>query len=437
VSIRLLPLQLRDHARYNRWVRWSGGVLLGCRAEWSAKRRHALLCRAYDLCEGGALGRLFQRRLMRLPDTDEAEVWGRAVDESRIGRLARESPLLSRSIVLKAPGAGGEKGVLLLTFEYNWVRLFKGLGQEGMRWLDERFVLVLSTSWSPTDYAALMLGLSMTRDTLFVQACNHQEMPLIEGFHPRLKCLESLPCDWINPEHYSVQRAERETDIVMVANWGEFKRHWDLFRALAKMPAALKVVLIGQKEGGRTGDDILQLARQMGARQEITVLESVPIEEVARQQAMAKVSVIMSRREGCCVAAVESLFADCALAMRDDAHVGPLAYINEQTGSRLRPGKIAEDLMALLQRADGMRPRDWAIKNISGVQSWARLNAVLQRHAKEKQSPWNAGVVLPQWRPHPTFARAEDSEAMAPTYDDLHQRFPGVFPADLRTESWR
>ena len=155
------------------------------------------------------------------------------------------------------------------------------------------------------------------------------------------------------------------------------------------------------------------------------------------QQCNAKVSVIMTRREGCCVAAVESLFAGCALAMREDAHVGPLAYINPRTGLRLRPGRLAEDLMDLLKRAPSLDPRGWAEENVAGPVSRHKLDELLATHAKSTGRPWTRDVVQPQWRPHPAFAREEDREAMRTVYEELHRRFPQVFSDKLLTESWR
>src|SRR5256885_16271715 len=68
----------------------------------------------------------------------------------------------TRTIVLKAPQANGERGVLLVMFEYNWLRLFANVLD--LEHLNERFHLVLSTSWSPTDYALLGLALSRSEE---------------------------------------------------------------------------------------------------------------------------------------------------------------------------------------------------------------------------------------------------------------------------------
>ncbi len=440
--IRRTRLAAGDGLRYSSAMREAAGWLHFAKAMASgdAVARGASLARALEFASSERLAARCQAAMRSRPGIDGAGVvWSRIVRGlPRYRDLARDKPHLDRSIILKAPGENGEKGVLLMTFEYNWARLLLGLSEEEFRWMDERFDFVLSASWSPTDYAVLALALSRIRGTVFVQSCNYDEIPRIESTHPRLKCLATLPCDWINPDLYSPKpAAERRTDIVMVANWGEFKRHWELFRALAKMPPSLRVTLIGQPEGGRTIGALKSLAEDFGARQELTFIESVPVSEVARQQSDAKVSVIMTRREGCCVAAVESLFAGCALAMRNDAHVGPLAYINHRTGRRLRPGLLAEDLMSLIREADRLDPRGWAVENVSGPLSRQKLDALLADQAKKEGRPWTRCIVQPQWRPHPAFADEAEREAMRPAYEQLHERFPRVFSAELLTESWR
>ena len=352
---------------------------------------------------GALLGRLKARD--RALDT---AAWHRAVARHPGLKRARDAmPGLTRTIVLKAPLPGGEKGVLLSTFEYNWSKL-------------------------------LALAAHMATDTVFVQACNPRDVPVIEAWHPRLQCLPTMPCDWLNADLFKPKpAAERTRDITMVSFWGEVKRHWEFFEALARLPADLKITLIGQRDGQRTRETMLGLARAAGVPQQLEILESIPVQQVYDILADSKVSVIMSLREGCCVAAVESLFAGCALAMRADAHVGPLDYIHAETGARLRPGHTAEDLLALLARAAELRPADWAVQHLSGTQSHQRVNTLLREHARSRGRPWTQDLALPQWRPHPTFVHPQEQQALRPAYAELHRRFPAVFPADLWSESWR
>ena len=414
------------------WVTWARAAL-----PQSPASRSAHLCRALDLAESADLESRVLHQLA--PVLRDGGHWRQVVAGlPRYRRLVPEQPGLSRSILLKAPGAAGEKGALLLYFEYNWARLLLGLTTAELDWLGRHYDLILAASWSPTDYATLALAAAILPDGAWIQPANQGEAGKIGALHPQLRVLDSLACDWINPVFYHPKpMAERSIDLLMIANWGAFKRHWEFFEALRSLPAGLRVVLIGQKEGGRTLETIRQEAARARMPQRLEFHESLPIDEVTRLQCDAKVSVLMSRREGGCVAVVESLFAGAAVAMRADAHVGSRAHIHPETGALLRPGRIAGDLAELLARAPSLRPHDWAARHLSCHQTVARLNATLKTHALAAGRTWSQDLCLVHWRPYANFADPADRERLRPAYADLHQRFPRVFPANLADESWR
>jgi hypothetical protein len=440
-SYRYLAHARASELQYSPFVRELMGWMQVVSGRMSRKPsvRAAKLVRGMSLMASEWARNRIYKMLQKNPGIDAEGVWRDTLKEHQQFRpLLQRLPGLSRTIVLKAPAANGEKGVLLLTFEYNWARLLLGADNEQLHWITERFHIVLSSSSSPTNYAALAFALSRIPGTVFVQACNPDEYERIERFHPRLKCLPVMPCDWIMPDLYQPKpMAERTCDIMMVAFWGPVKRHWEFFDMLTKLPAFLRVTMVGQTDGVRNKEDMIRIARDLGVKQELEVHQSIPIQQVAELQCDAKVSVIMTRREGCCVAAVESLFAGSALAMRADAHIGPLAYINAQTGMLLRPGRVAKDMATLLERAPSLRPQDWAAQNVSCYRSQEKLDAYFKQVDVQENRPWTSGIVLPIWRPHPTFARPEDQTALRPVYAELHQRMPAVFPVDLITESWR
>jgi len=429
VELLYLPL-VREVAG---WLQVAQGMVLKRGAARLGK-----LARGLGLLESRCGQRWVESRLRRSLDCKGSEIWGQTIQHhTRYGAIHREEPALTRTLVLKAPADGGEKGVLLATFEYNWTRLLLGLTNEQVRWLTGKFDLVLSASSSPTSYAALSFALSRIPGILFVQACNPDECARLEHFHPRLRVLPVMPCDWIAPQLYQPKpMTRRRRDIIMVAFWGTVKRHWDLFATLKKMPASLKVTLVGQPEA-LDKDDIFHLAKHMGVKQDLEIHDQIPIEDVAALQCDSRVSLIMSRREGCCVAAVESLFAGCALGMRSDAHVGPVSYINERTGLLLDPRHPARDLARLLELSADLKPHHWAAENVACDRTREKVNTVLKAHAQSECRPWTADIIQPIWRPHPTFARVEDQTMLAQVYDELQRQMPSVFPVELLTESWR
>jgi glycosyltransferase involved in cell wall biosynthesis len=437
---RLSRLRLVDSLRHSRRLRTLNALRLRLRAIVTTPAAAArTLCRALEFSESPRLDQHLIRQLRADRFPNSVSFWRPIVASlPRYRSLVVKQPQLSRSIILKAPGLNGEKGVLLMYFEYNWVRLALGISEEDFRWLDEHFDFILSTSWSPTDYAALRLFLAQTTGPVFVQPCNYAEAAKLASFHPRLVVLDSLPCDWVDPQFYPVQPGQqRPIDILMVANWGEFKRHWDFFNALRHLPASWRVVLVGQVEGNRDQAFIARLAQDIGVPQKLEICQSLPAEEVSLLQLQARVSLIFSLREGCCVAAVESLFAGCALGLRADAHVGPLHYIHPFTGRRLRPGHLAADILELHQVAPTLQPATWAAQNISCHQTHSKVNQALRAQAIQHGRPWTQDLLLPHWRPYPRHAHPQDAAALRPLYAECHRRFPSVFPPDLLETSNR
>lgn len=430
--LRRAVIRSKDAVKYSPWS--SRLALAGIKARLVFDRSHVdranLLMRAYRLAEKRSTRRTLRSEAHPYVLGEWKGIWrGERIGWSRYPR-ASESSRINRSIVLKAPGANGEKGVLLVMFEYNWLRLLANV--KDLRYLGEKFDIILSTSWSPTDYALLALALQSTSGTIFVQACNYGEIPSIEEFSPRLQCLPCIACDWINPDCYQPKPfTDRQTDILMVANWAPFKRHWQFFDALRRMPPNLRVTMIGQEEAGYTLSMLRDQATLFGVKQDINFIENITIDEVTRHQCDSKISLILSRREGCCVAAVESLFADSPLGMMHDAHVGPKAYINEETGVLLTPDRMDLQLERFLDRAPTLHPRAWAQKNISCHQSIAKVNEMLRSWAQEYETPWTANLKTPYWRPYPIFLNDGDREEMRPAYEDLCARFPEVFGPDL------
>lgn len=390
------------------------------------------MTRAYELTTHCDLQRAISMRLQQTGAFEDSDLWlQHAATSPRYQAAYRHRPQLGRSIVLKAPSSGGERGVLLMTFEYNWAKLMLATDAEQRRWLDDHYHLVLSTSWSPTDYSMLAMMLANTRNRLWVQACNPGERQAIEAFHPRLSALLTMPCDWLDPDGFDPQPAgQRDIDLLMVANWGDFKRHWELFDLLNDLPKDWRVVLVGQSAQGRHRLWVQRLAREYGVRQPLEIHESLPVTEVASLQARSRVALILSRREGCCVAAVEAMMAGAALAMREDAHVGPLAYINAQTGARLRIGHLAADLQDLHSSSAQKQPREWCLKHANNQRSIALLEQQLRDHDLALGLPWTQGLALPMWKPHPVFARADQRQHLKPAYEELCQRLPAA--VDMR-----
>ena len=433
--------RLKEMAQYSPALRTVRAALLAAksRAASSPAARFDLLCRAYTDAGHAPLQRWLAAAIRRLSDNFSSEDldWRKGPSRSIYEKWLSGEPVVSRTVVLKAPGPGGEKGVILSTFEYNWLRFLRD--PDTFRELSRQYHFIFSTSWSPTDYGLLARALKLDPDaTFFVQSCSYEEIPKIQNFDPRLRCLETLPCDWLNPDLVSPRpHAERDIDLVMVSNWAPFKRHWALFNALRDLPENLRVVCIGQPDSSRTLADIQKLQKDLGAPQKIEYLQSIPIAEVSALQARAKVAIILSLWEGCCVAAAEGLMAGASLVMCRDAHVGPRSYIGDKTGTLLSRKPRAAEIAGALERSAKQDPRAFAANRLSCHTSRQSLNKLLKEHDARAGRPWTQDLAAVCWKPHPKLISEEDRARLLPCYQDLHQRWPEVFGPDLIDQSWR
>ncbi len=355
-------------------------------------------------------------------DPRRAEEWRQA----RIGwdRYYREfnlaSPELHTSLLLKAPGANGEKGVLYVSFEYNLMRL---IAHHDLRRLLAEYHVVMATSWSPTDYGVFASFAGLSDDPLFAGISNIADIDAYRVMGPAVEPVPLMASDWIDPGGYTPRpRADREIDILMVANFTRFKRHWLLFRALRRMRKNLRIALIGIPTPGRSAEVLRAEARAFGAPQDLEILSNANIDVVAAYECNARTSIILSQREGSCVATAECLFSNTPMGLLRDAHVGSKAYINERTGVLLSERHLARDLSAFLEASHTFQPRAWAMDHITCHQSSDRLNAQLRDYSLRRGRTWTRDIAPLCWRYVPRYVSADDERRLAPALEELKQR---------------
>jgi len=371
--------------------------------------------------------RSLEGRLAAWLTAERAAIWR----EKRIGwtryRKQLASQTLNKSLILKAPGADGEKGVLYVSFEYNWLRLLQYFDLR--RVLDEYF-LVGASSWSPPDFPAHWALARAGTDPVFMQISHPSDMELYARFDHNIRPIPIMASDWINPDFYEPKpHDQREIDILMVAGWSHVKRHWLLFHALRKMRRGIRVVLIGQDADGRTVDDVFREAKAFGVANRIQMLQDASIDEVTKHQCNSKTSIILSAREGSCVVVAESLFADAPVAMMHNAHVGSRAYINVQTGVLLRADTTHVQLSEMVESSASFSARTWALANITSTGATEKLNGLLRDYSRERGLPWTRDIVPMCWRPDPVYAQAADNERLQSAYAALRERHGVVVAA--------
>jgi len=323
--------------------------------------------------------------------------------------------------ILKPNVSEREKGVLIFSRPYEWVRL---LGVSNLDELARSYVPVVAPTWSPPHELINYLFPRIFPATVFSLIANDHDVETLPRLSKNYRVVPLFAASWVNPDEFRpLPYRERDVDIVMVANFARFKRHFALFKALRNMGSALSVLLIGQDADGRGASTIYQEAKYYNVHKRITIRPNVARREVIESLCRSRVGLILSRREGSCTAVAESLFANTPVGMLDDAHVGSRAFINESTGCLLEHGDCSGQLVDFLARAAEYRAREWAEKNISCHRSTAVLNETIRSHMLESGQEWTQDIAPVSFCPEPRLVSPEDRSRMQAAQQDLKDRF--------------
>jgi len=336
------------------------------------------------------------------------------------GQMKRDR--IEAGVVLKRYLGPRERGVVFISFEYQWVRLAQ---LPNLKEFAERYILVLAPSWSPPHCLETTLFPALYPDRLLSTISNEEDLRILPRLSSNLSAAPLLASHWVQPELYKpVPFSEKDIDLVMVANFSVYKRHFALFRALRDMPGSVRVVLVGRPLAGRTTETLLQEAAAFGVAGRFELMVNVSDEALGTTLARSKVSVILSRQEGSCVAVAESILADTPVGLYADARVGSRMFINASTGRLFQHHNLGAQLMDFIANAAGYAPRRWALKNgLTCFDSTKVLNVALKREALAAGEEWTEDIAAHHWRPNPVLVWPEDQQRLQPEFDEFERRF--------------
>jgi glycosyltransferase involved in cell wall biosynthesis len=411
------------------WLRYQPTVRAGlCRSlllrEALARPRddHALANSVRRLCAAARL--TGDEKLLRALEGRIRERVAR-LDASRLDWNAfvptLDSPHLKSAAILKPHVGPREPGVVYSSFESEWVRQL--VHCRDLAGFARDYVLVVAPCSSPYNLPNCVFP-HVYPGPVWSQINHPEDMEIIPHLGPAYRMVPLYTSHWVSPDAFQPRpRSERDIDLVMVAAWGKVKRHHTLFRALRRMPAGLRVLLIGQDQEGRTSDTVRREAALYGVEGRFEVMTNAPHAAVVEALGRAKVSLLLSLREGSAVVVPESLFADTPVGLWEGCYNGSRDFINGSTGVLLRNRDLAGQLLDFLARADSFTPRKWAEANISCFQSTARLNDMLRAAALEAGQEWTRDLAPMCWRPMPRLVWPEREPWLAGERRAVHERF--------------
>jgi glycosyltransferase involved in cell wall biosynthesis len=327
-------------------------------------------------------------------------------------------PRIYKSIVLKRYVSEREKGVVFVSFDNQMARLAKA---KHLRQFAEHYTLVLCPQCYPLHAIVTYLFPRLYPDPIFCLISNPHDLDLFPRISDKYRMVPLYASNWFDPRKFTpVAATDKDIDILMVANFAKVKRHYAFFTALKDLPRNYRVVLVGQNERGRTKESVLNEAADFGVRDRFEIRQDVPYEEVQELMARAKISIVLSRREGSCVVVVESIFANTPVGLYEDAEIGSRAFINQHTGRLLRHDRLAEQLKNFVETSAQYEPRRWAMENgVDCVASSQTLNRILKQYALSSGGEWTEDIATLRWRPDPQYYDPQDAVRLRPCYEEI------------------
>ncbi len=393
------------------------------------KIRH--LCSALRLLEEGDRHRAVEAELLKVRDDAK---FSRSEWTAALTREPQPGPiLLQKGVILKPKVSDAEPGVLFISFEHQWAQLLR---LPEVDQLAKDYMLVVSPTWSPPHSPLNVIFPTLWPQPVHCLISHDEDMTTLPRLSSNYRMISLLASSWVNEEVFSPRaKDDRDLDLVMVANFARFKRHVCFFQALRDMPSDLRILLIGQKDGNRNETDVLGEAETFGVQDRFELRVSMPHPQVLESLARARASIVLSKREGSCVAVAESLFADTPVGLVEGAHIGSSRFINEQTGRFLRESHLAEDIMTLIESAATMQPRERALRDGIGTRRSSEiLNEHLKKHARATGQKWTRDVARMQWCPNPRRLDEADDAWADEAHAAITQRFGVLIGAPRLTK---
>lgn len=405
---RPIRTELKDALRFNSGVRWLLSRIYGLKASLTTSPRPKLdlLCKSIRLCPPGRYRNGLMTRAEGVADSGPASARELLNSDS-----SYEEKVIAKGIILKPHIGDNEPGVIFISFEEQWARL---LHIENLKEFSDKYRLVVSPTWSPPHTSFNYLFPRLYPRPIITLISNAEDLDYFPNMSKSYVPVNLYASSWVNPDiFHPAPDQKKDLDIVVVSNFGEYKRHFELFKALADMPKEITVTLVGQPNSGRTADDLLNEADQYGVRDRITLKESVSNAEVIDLVCRAKVSLVLSMREGSCVVVVESMFANTPVGLFEDAAIGSKAFINDSTGRLLPHRNLAGALVDFINDSETFSPRDWVMDNgVSCHTSSQTLNACVKKEALANGENWTQDIAEFYWHPDPVYVNDEAKDRM-------------------------
>lgn len=298
---------------------------------------------------------------------------------------------LNHPIIIKPYISKNEKGILLMKFEHE---LEKVVNSNALETIQARYHIVFLPSWHGLFTPQLLKLAARSSQRFYVMPVNPKDRISCRRLEPYCQAMPFNNASWVKKELFSGYKGHRDIDCLMVANFGEYKRHWILFKALSKLPPEITAVCVGVPLGdGRTADSIRQEAREYGVHNRVTVIEEPSQEDLRNYFQRAKVFCALSYIEGTFNSVAESLMAGTPVIMFKNAHIGTKELIGSYNGALVSSiSELKDKIASFLQEGNHEDIRKNAQQRVDAASNCIKLNHLLKEDALNLGYEWSCDI---------------------------------------------
>jgi glycosyltransferase involved in cell wall biosynthesis len=268
------------------------------------------------------------------------------------------------------------KGLLLLKYSYSFP-LFLALFDIAK--VTERFDIVLEPSW--TGYCdGSILSYAGLDTPVYVQSLEPKDSAFLRSVADNLIPVEIGANWWIDHRVFRpYPDVAKDTDICVIASWAKFKRHDEIFHAVAaakRKGIMIKLLLLGYQID-MTLDDIFKLAKETGIERQIEMYEKLSPPDVAKQICRCKANLVWSKREGVNKAIIEGFLCDVPGILREGFNYGyRYNYMNPETGVYSSTCNLVHCMVRMIGEFKNYHPRQWVLNNMTCQHAVERIAEV-------------------------------------------------------------
>ncbi len=378
MKIHVLKIKLINYIQNQKWIKSSIGIMSLCISYLIPYQRYKL--RLYDIY------------LRTNPYSSRTKVVLNKAIETCSKILVLNDPQkpikLIRSIILKKYISEKEKGFLLISFESELLKLSQN---PNLSMLEKKYEIAFLPSWHPFFSQSFYFFNSQIKHSFWMMPSSKNDAELCSIVAPLCQPLPFQASSWTDSTSFPEVPKNKDIDIIMVATFLEFKRHWLLFEALQDLPINLKVTLLGKSFGSRTREVFLAEADLFGVKDRFELIEDPSYETIRTHLGRAKLFCALSAKEGSYIAVAESLLAGTPVGMFEDAIIGSKDYINSTTGVLFNNNeKLATQILRFLnlKTIQPFEIQKWARDNISAQINNIKLNNLVRDSNLRKGNNW-------------------------------------------------